>query len=116
MVEDAVDDVGDGLEAAVRVPGRALGLAGRVLDGAHLVHVDERVEVAQVDAGEGALDREPLALEPAGRVGHGADAALLGGRGGRHARQDGEVGDGDSRHGHSRSSSIFNYLVGTTPS
>jgi hypothetical protein len=32
VLEGAVDDVGDGLEAAVRVPRRALGLAGRVLD------------------------------------------------------------------------------------
>jgi hypothetical protein len=29
--------------------------------------VDERVERAQVDAGEGAADREALALEPARR-------------------------------------------------
>ena len=62
MLEGAVDHVGHGLEAAVRVPGGALGLARRVLDLAHLVHVDERVEVGQVDAGEGAADREALAL------------------------------------------------------
>ena len=65
VLEDAVDDVGDGLEAAVRVPRRALGLARRVLDLAHLVHVDERVEQRQVDAGERAADREALALEAA---------------------------------------------------
>jgi hypothetical protein len=47
VLERAVDDVGDGLEAAVRVPRRALGLAGRVVDLAHLVHVDERVEAAR---------------------------------------------------------------------
>ena len=37
VVEDAVDDVGDGLEAAVRVRGGAHGLTGRVLDLPHLV-------------------------------------------------------------------------------
>ena len=63
VVEGAVDDVGDGLEAAVRVPGRALRLTGRVLDLAHLVHHHERVEVGEVDAGEGAADREALPLE-----------------------------------------------------
>ena len=63
--EDAVDDVGDGLEAAVRVPGGALGLARRVLHLAHLVHHDERVEVLVVDPGEGAAHREALALEAA---------------------------------------------------
>ena len=46
VLERAVDHVGDGLEAAVRVPRRALRLARRVLHLAHLVHVDERVEVA----------------------------------------------------------------------
>ena len=74
----AVDHVGDGLEAAVRVPRRALGLARRVLDLAHLVQVDERVEVGQVDAGEGAADREALALEAARRGGHRAHRAVHG--------------------------------------
>jgi hypothetical protein len=32
MLEDPVDHVGDGLEAAVRVPRRALGLAGGVVN------------------------------------------------------------------------------------
>ena len=70
VLEDAVDHVGDGLEAAVRVPGRALGLAGRVLDLAHLVEVDEGVEVVQRDAGEGAAHGEALALEAAGGARH----------------------------------------------
>ena len=77
----AVDDVRDGLEPAVRVPRRALRLARRVLDLAHLVHVDERVEVGQVDAGERAADREPLALEAARRGRHGPDAARAGASG-----------------------------------
>ena len=63
VLEGAVDHVGDGLEAAVGVPVGAPGLARRVVDLAHLVHVDERVEVGQVDAGEGPADREALALE-----------------------------------------------------
>ena len=68
VLERAVDHVGDGLEAAVRVPVGAARLAGPVVDLAHLVHVDERVEVGQVDAGEGPPDGEALALEaPAAR-------------------------------------------------
>ena len=66
VLEDAVDHVGDGLEAAMRMPRRALRLARRVLHLAHLVEVDERVEVGQVDAGERAADREALALEAVG--------------------------------------------------
>ena len=63
VLEGAVDHVGDGLEAPVGVPGRALGLAGCVLHLAHLVHVDEGVEVRDGHAGEGAPHREPLAFE-----------------------------------------------------
>ena len=67
--ERPVDDVGHGLEPAVRVPGRALRLTGRVVHLAHLVHVNERVQRPQVDAGECAADRETLALEkPEGAV------------------------------------------------
>ena len=101
VVEDAVDDVGDGLEAAVRVPGRALGLARRVLHLAHLVHHDERVEVLEVDAGERAAHREPLALV-AGRsrrhLPHGA--GLVAESGLAQAGQDREVVDGDRGHWH----------------
>ena len=68
VLEDAVDDVGDGLEPTVGVPRRALRLAGGVLHLTHLVHVDERVEGAQRHAGERAAHREALALE-AGRRG-----------------------------------------------
>ena len=100
VVEDAVDDVGDGLEAAVRVPRRALGLARRVLHLAHLVHHDERVEVLQVDAGERAADREALALVAGRRGGHLPDRARLVAEPGlAQARQDGEVVDGDRGHG-----------------
>ena len=99
MLEGAVDDVRDGLEPAVRVPRRALGLAGRVLHLAHLVHVDERVEIGEVDAGERAADREALALEAARRGRDGADGPL-----GLVAHlpdtgQRGDVVDGDCWHG-----------------
>ena len=61
--EHAVDDVRHGLKAAVRMPGRALRLAWRVVDLAHLVHMNEGVERLQVNARERAADREALALE-----------------------------------------------------
>ncbi len=67
VLEGPVDHVGDGLEAPVGVPGRSLGLAGGVLHLAHLVHVDEGVEVGHRDAGEGPPYREALSLE-AGRA------------------------------------------------
>ena len=70
MLEGAVDHVGDRLEAPVGVPRSPLGLARRVLDLTHLVHVDERVQVTSIDAGKGPAHRKALPLES--------------GRGGRH--------------------------------
>ena len=100
VLEDAVDHVGDGLEAAMGVPGRALGLAGRVLDLAHLVEVDEGVEVAQVHPGEGSADGEALAFEAAGRARHARDGAAPSLRiGPGETRQRGDVIDGDGWHG-----------------
>ncbi len=100
VLERAVDDVGDGLEAAVRVPRRALGLAGTVVDLTHLVHVDERVEPGQLDPGEGPPDREAFPLIPAGRGGDRGDLPLgLGHVGLWHPGQDEDVVYGDRWHG-----------------
>ncbi len=97
--ERAVDDVGDGLEAAVRVPRGALGLTGAVVHLAHLVHVHERVEPRQVHPGERAPDREPLALEARRGGGDRGDFPLgLGHIGFRDPRQDQDVLDGDGWH------------------
>ena len=97
----AVEHVGDGLEPAVRVPGRALRLAGRVLDLAHLVHVDERVEVG---AGRRRRTRggpgTPHPRTPTGRRSRserpgGAPRARQSGM----RRERGQIVDGDGRHG-----------------
>ena len=61
--------------------GVPFGSPGRVLDLAHLVEVDERIEILEGDAGEGAADREPLPFEAARGVGDAADGALAGDRG-----------------------------------
>ena len=100
VLERAVHHVGHGLEAAVRVPRRALRLARRVVDLAHLVHVDERVEVGEVDVGEGAADREALPFQAAPGDRQALDGPLAGdGRiGVRDAGQDGDVVDGDRGH------------------
>src|SRR5688572_12548164 len=100
VLERAVDHVGDSLEAAMRVPGRALRLARGVLHLAHLVEMDERIEVAQVDAVKRAPDREPVALEPSWRVRDATHGALAceHGVGRRDAREDGDVVDGDGWH------------------
>ena len=73
--ERAVHQVGEGLEAAVRVPVGPARLADPVLDLAHLVHVDERVEVGLVHAGEGPAHREALTLEAAWGGGDGPNRA-----------------------------------------
>ena len=84
----AVEHVGDGLEPAVRVPGRALRLVGLVLDRAELVEEEERVGVVHAQA---ARERTPHleagALDGVVR-GHGAQ------RGARHRRR--RVGAGDA--------------------
>jgi len=101
VLEGPVDHVRDGLEAAVRMPGRPLGLARRVLDLAHLVEMDEGVEVGQVDAGERPPDREALALVPLRGHRHAGHGALAGKDRVRFrdSRQDGDVVDGDGGHG-----------------
>src|SRR5882757_10942625 len=71
--EKAVDDVGDCFEATVRMPVCTARFAGLVFDLAHLVHVDERVEIRCADAGERPHDREALALVPVGAGGDGAN-------------------------------------------
>jgi hypothetical protein len=100
VLEHAIDHVGDGLEPAVGMPWGALRLAGGVLDFAHLVEVDERVEVGEIDAGERPPDREPLPFQPARSHGDAADGSLA-----RCHRirqrdpgQDGDVVDGDGGH------------------
>ena len=98
MPADGVDGVGRSLEAAVRVPRRALRLTGGVLDLAHLVHVHERVELLEVDSGEGAPHREPFALVTGrGRGDLDYRALALRARLG-DTRQDQEILDGDGWH------------------
>ena len=57
-----LEQVGDGLEAAVRVVRGAHGLAGAVLDGTHLVEQKEGVDLSQPRHGEGPTNDEAGAL------------------------------------------------------
>ena len=74
VLESPVDHVGHGLEAPVRVPRGAFGLARCVLDLTHLVHVDERVEVRDPRRRR-PFARETLSLQPARGGGDGRDAS-----------------------------------------
>ena len=99
--DHAVDDVGDRLEAAVRVPRRADRLVRCVLDRAELVEQEERVGDVGVDAaGERAPHLEPGALD--GMVGGHDDLRRVGhapvGAGTLDAGQDERVLDGDRGH------------------
>ncbi len=61
----AVEEIRHGLEAAVRVVGRADRFTGAVFDGAHLVEHEERVGLGQIRVRlrERPVYREPAALE-----------------------------------------------------
>jgi hypothetical protein len=65
VLERAVDHVRDGFEPAVGMPRRALRLARRVLDLAHLVEVNERIQISQRHTGERATNGKTLAFEAA---------------------------------------------------
>ena len=97
--DHAVDDVGDGLEPAVRVPRRADGLVRRVLDRAELVEQEERVGDVRVDATrERAPDLEARAFDRVVRGNH------LGHRPGAR------VSDGAARRG--RTSGLSTVIAG----
>ncbi len=100
MGDDAVDDVGDRLEAAVGMPRCADGLVRCVLHRAELVEQEEGVGDVRVDAtGERAPHLEAGALD---RVLRGHDAVDRPGDGvglrRGEAGQDQWVLDGDRRH------------------
>ena len=100
VLERPVDHVRHGLEAPVRVPGGALGLAGGVLDGTHVVEQQERVGERQVHAGERPAYDEALALDLAARGDDLADRApRAGGLGGCGEAGQGQGIGGDSWHG-----------------
>jgi hypothetical protein len=63
VVDHAVDEVGDGFEAAVRVPRRAPRLAGGQVHLADVVEVNERIQFGDRHPGETAAHREPVALQ-----------------------------------------------------
>ena len=58
----AVEKVGDGLKAAVRVVREAGRLAGLELERAHFVEQQEGIEVIEVARGEGSVDADSGAL------------------------------------------------------
>jgi hypothetical protein len=62
VLELALEDVADGLEAAVRMVGRADRLSGGVVDRAHLVEHQEGVDEAEAGGRERAADDEAGAL------------------------------------------------------
>ena len=63
MVESAINDVGNGFEATMRVPRSALGLTRCVLHLAHLIHHDEGISIFHCDASKGASHWEAFAFK-----------------------------------------------------
>src|SRR5205814_1189286 len=58
-----VEQICDGLESAMGVPGCAFGFTGRVFDRAHVVEQQKGIGAAQVEAGERSADPKTLAFE-----------------------------------------------------
>ena len=77
MLHRAVEHVGHGLEAAVRVVGRALRLARAEIDRAHVVEEQERVDLRERRGRERPAHLEPAALELADRGDDRLHRALL---------------------------------------
>src|SRR5688572_25511231 len=63
MFEGPVDHVGHRLEASVRMPRGAFGLSRGILDLAHLVEMDEWIELVEGHAGERSPNRKSLAFQ-----------------------------------------------------
>ncbi len=98
MLERPIDHVCDGLEAPVRMPGGALWLARRVLDLAHLIHVNKRIKIGKADTGEGPAHGEAFALTARRRRRHRTDRTVNGtGERRPKTRQAGCIG-GHGRH------------------
>ena len=91
--------VGNGFEAAVRVPRSPLGFARTVVHLAHLIQVDEGVEIGELDAVKGPTNRKTLTFHPTGCGGdlHDTTRAVAG----TYRDDTGEferVSNGDGRH------------------
>ena len=101
VLKGAVDHVGHGLEAAMRMPGRALRFARSVLHLTHLIHVNEGIQQPLVEPIEGAAHGEPLALDALRRRGDGEQRTVDAGRTikFRQTRQRQDVFDSDGGHG-----------------
>ena len=100
VLERAVHDVRDGLEAPMRVPRSALCLAGRVFDRSDVVEQQERIGDVAVGAGERAPNREARAFEERRGGDDLADGPDRGraGVGPGDSRQNEKIGDGDGWH------------------
>ena len=111
VLDDAIDHVRHGFEAAVGMPGRALWFTGGVLDRSHLVQVDERVEQRHIDTGERAPNGESLTLEAARGGGHRAHGAFdrIDGQWLGNAGQGKNVAHGHGGHGFSSTGPIVAY-------
>jgi hypothetical protein len=62
VLELALEEIGHGLEAPVRMIGCAHRLARAVVGGPHLVEQQEGIDVVEAEAGEGAPHDEPASL------------------------------------------------------
>src|SRR4051812_16170124 len=63
MLQASIEDVGHGLEAAMRMVRRADRLVGAILGGAEVVEQQERIDVVELVSGEGTPHGESAALE-----------------------------------------------------
>src|SRR5262249_55641899 len=73
VLETAVEEIGHGLEPAMRVIGGPLRLAGGEIDRSHLIEKEKRIEVGERPRRERPVHQEPLPFERLHAVDDGGD-------------------------------------------
>jgi hypothetical protein len=98
VIKDSINNVSNGFKTSVWMPWGALWFARCVFNFAHLIEVDEGIEVGEVYSCECTTNWEAFAFITLRRRGDALDAAgaSVGLR--NDARQDGDIGNGYGGH------------------
>ena len=75
VIKNSIDDVGNRFETSMRMPRSSLRLTRGVLNFAHLIQVNERIEIGKVDASECSTNRKSFTFETLWRSCDALDAS-----------------------------------------